>query len=730
MASALMINQLPNYELFKEQSQQYSLLRLDGKDPQFAEGKKWQRWCSKKRTYEQIGFKPGQNAGIACGPASGVIVLDEDHPEFFKEWLNGRPLPDTRTHQTGSRTRHFLYQYPDDGKVYGCRSFKRGKQTICDIKGFGGQVVAPGSIHPETGKPYIVLKDIPIVPAPEWLLELALKDNDQESDSEQVHTSPDVDVDIDSLPIKERTKRFILDGASKGGRSEPIMTVCNALVYADLTNDQIFQIFDTYPIGAKYREKGHSRHRWLEGRIKKARAKIKDRAKPRGFPCTDLGNAERFAAQHREKVRYVHMWDKWLIWDGRRWKQDGTAAVVRMAKETVRAIYKEAAECQDDDTRKALARWARSSESRAKIEAMLALSMSEAGIPVEPQELDNDDWLFNCLNGTIDLRSGSLKPHNPRDLITRLAPVTADHTATAPMWQKFQQQITNDNQDLIQFKQRIYGSALTGDTSDQCLFLHYGTGANGKSTELETIKALLGDYAKQAEFSTFLVRKNETVRNDIADLRGARFVSAIEAESGQRLAESIVKQMTGGDTLKARFLFKEHFEFKPTFKIFLAANHKPVIRGTDHAIWRRIRLIPFTVTIPEQERDPRLSDKLKAEASGILNWLLIGCAEWQESGLGVSQDVKEATEAYRDEMDTLSEFINECCLVDQQCRVTKQELYEKYEKWCSENGEEPLKKRTFGIKVTERGFQDDRLNKARFWKGIGTLERSHLELIK
>jgi len=719
----------PDYDLFKHLSEEFSLLRLHGKDPRTAEGRNWQQWCSKKRTYEQINFKPGQNAGIACGPASGVIVLDEDHPELFKEWLNGRSLPETRTHQTGSGMRHFLFRYPDDGKTYGCRSFKQGKQTICDIKGFGGQVVAPGSIHPDTGEAYIVLKDLPVAPAPEWLLSLAAREGERQSSEGQSHTSPDVDVDINSLPIKDRTKRFILDGAPKGARSEPIMTVCNALVFANLTDAQIFRVFEAYAIGEKYREKGQARHKWLQDHIDKARAKVKDRAKPRSFKCTDLGNAERFAAQHRGKVRYCHLWDKWLVWDGRRWKPDSTAVVQRMAKQTVRAIYGEAENCTDDDIRGSIAKWAGKSESRAKIEAMLVLAKSEPGIPVEPQDLDKDDWLFNCLNGTLDLRTGDVRSHNPADLITKLAPVVADPKAKASIWDKFQERITAGNDELIRFKQRMYGSALTGDTSDQCIFLHYGTGANGKSTELETIKTLLGDYAKQAEFSTFTIRKNETVRNDIADLRGARFVSAIEAESGQRLAESIVKQMTGGDTLKARFLFSEYFEFKPTFKICLAANHKPVIRGNDHAIWRRIRLIPFTVTIPEKERDLRLLQKLKAEASGILNWLLIGCAEWQKNGLGMTDSVKTATEAYRDEMDTLSDFISDCCLIDQMCQTTKQELYERYEKWCGENGEEPLKKRTFGVKMTERGFSEDRDMRARFWKGIGILERSHIHAV-
>lgn len=438
------------------------------------------------------------------------------------------------------------------------------------------------------------------------------------------------------------------------------------------------------------------------------------------FNLTDLGNAERFSGMHKHQVRYCRHWGRWLMWTGQRWMTDETGRIHQLAKETVRSIYAEAAETQDDERRKAIVKYARSSESAGKIQAMITLAQSEPPIPITPAELDTDLWLLNVSNGTIDLKSGELRKHKAGDYITKGMNVVCDPEAKCPSWDAFLERIMDGNSSLISFLQRAVGYSLTGDDSEQCIFLLYGTGANGKSSFLETIKFLLSDYAKQADFSTFAIRRSETVRNDVADLRGSRFVSVIEAESGQHLAESMVKQMTGGDTIKARFLFQEHFEFRPTFKIFLAMNHKPIIKGTDNAIWRRIRLVPFNVTIPEEERDLRLREKLKQELPGILNWALVGCAEWQENGLNMPQEVKSATDTYREEMDILSDFIGDCCLVDFRCQVTKSELWEAYEKWCESNGEEPLKRRTFKNRLIERGFKEDRTTRgSRLWKGIG-----------
>jgi putative DNA primase/helicase len=273
------------------------------------------------------------------------------------------------------------------------------------------------------------------------------------------------------------------------------------------------------------------------------------------------------------------------------------------------------------------------------------------GYPVIPEHLDQDPWLFNVENGTIDLKTGELRPHERGALITKLAPVQYDREAECPTWWKFLMRIFNGNLALIEFLQKAVGYALTGSTREQCLFFLHGLGANGKSTLLEIIHTLLGDYAHRTSSETFLIKKSGGIPNDVAALRGARLVGAVEVESGRRLAEVLIKEMTGGDRISARFLHAEWFDFKPEFKIFLAANHKPVIRGTDHAIWRRIHLIPFNVQIPKPEQDRDLPEKLKAELPGILNWALEGCQMWQLYGLEPPAEVQAATQDYREEMD-------------------------------------------------------------------------------
>lgn len=282
------------------------------------------------------------------------------------------------------------------------------------------------------------------------------------------------------------------------------------------------------------------------------------------FHLTDLGNAQRLVYRYGRDIRYCHPWNKWLTWTGTHWAIDDTAAVVRFAKDTVRQIYIEASEEEDERARKAIAEHAKRSEAKTRITNMISLAASEPGIPILPDQLDRNPWLLNVANGTIDLKTAQLKPHKREDLITKIAPVNYDPSAKCPTWLSFLDRIMNGKQELIKFLQRAIGYALTGDTSEQVIFIFHGSGANGKSTFLETISAMLGDgYAQQTPTSTLMVRRNETIPNDIARLKGARFVTAVEAEAGQRLAESLVKQMSGQDKLVARFMRGEFFEFRP-----------------------------------------------------------------------------------------------------------------------------------------------------------------------
>jgi len=437
------------------------------------------------------------------------------------------------------------------------------------------------------------------------------------------------------------------------------------------------------------------------------------------FNRTDLGNAKRLVAFHGDKIRYSFAWKKWLVWDGKTWPIDNNGQILRLAKNTVKRIYEEAGLISDKSQRKAVAKWAVSSESEHRINAMVSLAQSEEGVPISPNELDTNTYLFNCQNGTIDLRTGQLIQHNSRDFITKIIPVEYDPAAQCPQWFEFSRTIFDFNYSLIQFIQRAVGYALTGDVLEQCLFLLYGTGANGKTVFLKTISHLLSDYAQTADFETFLIKKNDGgIRNDIARIQGKRFISAIEAESGKRLSENLIKSLTGGDTISARFLFAEFFDFQPTFKLWLAANHKPNIRGTDYAIWRRIRLIPFLITISENKQDKHLEEKLKTELPGILAWAVQGCLEWQKNGLQTPGEVKTATNAYRDEMDIIGAFLSDCCILTPEVKSKASALYEKYIKWCKENREYELSQRNFRLRLSEKKLERVKSG-GNYWKGVG-----------
>jgi putative DNA primase/helicase len=440
------------------------------------------------------------------------------------------------------------------------------------------------------------------------------------------------------------------------------------------------------------------------------------------IPLTDLGNARRLASRYGARLKYVDAWGP-MYFTGTHWRRDDVGQWSGVAREVVRAIHLEAHAGLSDDRVKAILKWALSSQSRSRVESMIKLAESEPEIVTTPDIFDRDLMLLNCPNGTLDLNlnSGRLRPHNSRDHITRR--VAADYNASAPcpIWKNFLDRIMRGNVQMIEYLQRAVGYSLTGLTIEQVLFLLWGTGANGKSVFLETLSTLLGDYAQTAEFSTFLTRNVDTVRNDLAPLAGARFVAASEAGEGRRLSEVLVKSMTGGDLIKARYLFKEYFSFRPQFKLWLAANHWPIIRGTDHAIWRRVMLIPFTVTIPPDERDKRLSEKLRSELSGILAWAVEGCLAWQRQGLGTPSEVTEANASYRSDMDALGAFVEECCIVAPSAEAGAGELYASYKAWAELNGEHFENVRAFRQRMVDRGFAQTRRGAGQVWLGVGLL---------
>jgi putative DNA primase/helicase len=430
---------------------------------------------------------------------------------------------------------------------------------------------------------------------------------------------------------------------------------------------------------------------------------------------TDLSNARRLIELYGERIRFCHPWRKWLIWDSHRWAVDADGAVERMAKSVADWIWRTANTLDDAAAR----RWAAKSAGKYGVDAMLALATSE--VPISPDDMDGNEWLLNCPNGTVDLRTGEIRPHRKEDNITQLCPVEYDPNATAPTWEKFQRDVCNGDEELLAFKRRLMGYCLTGDVREQILPIAWGTGSNGKSTEIDALADTLGaDYTGTLPRSLLMVSRQERHPTELTTLFRKRLMFAHETDDGGRLSEALVKQLTGGDSITCRGMRQDFWTFLPTHKILLATNHKPDVRGTDHAIWRRLRLIPYTVKFDGERRDKSMPEKLADERPGILAWLVRGCREWQASGLAEPETVAAATREYRDAQDVLAAFLEDCCIISPSCRVKAGQLYAAYKDWTDRTGEYTQTQRKFGDAMTEREFKREHSG-GTWYIGIGLL---------
>jgi P4 family phage/plasmid primase-like protien len=435
---------------------------------------------------------------------------------------------------------------------------------------------------------------------------------------------------------------------------------------------------------------------------------------------TDLGNAERLVAAHGQDMRFCRELGAWLIWTGTHWEHDGTGRANRLAKATAKAIWREIDRAETVEEKKAIAGHAARSESSRSISAMLQLAETEPGVPIRQSKLDQDAWALSVQNGTLDLRTGELREHRRDDYITHLVPITFDPLAACPRFEQFLDEIMKGRRGLIEYLQRIIGYCLTGSVRERALLIFWGHGANGKSTLLELIADLLGEYAAKTPISTLMVKQGDAIPNDVARLRGKRFVYASEGEEGKRLAEAKIKELTGNERMVARFMHAEFFEFEPQFKIVVGTNHKPEINGTDDAIWDRVKLIPFEARFEGQAADPHLGDKLRAELPGIFAWAVRGCLEWRRSGLKAPGEVTRAVEGYRIEMDSVAQFLAECCVVDRGAQVPMGVLYMAYEAWCRDTGARAIGPKHFARRLGERGAERAKgTGGVRLWLGIG-----------
>ena len=447
--------------------------------------------------------------------------------------------------------------------------------------------------------------------------------------------------------------------------------------------------------------------------------------------ATDLRNAERFVEMHGAVVRYIHAWGKWLTWDAKRWSVDDTGSALRLAADTARVMLADAlaelntaqsafadARSSGDDKgaddaerrmkrAKQLFGHAIKTQNASKLHAILDLARADARIAIRHQELDADPWLFNVSNGTIDLRTGKLRSHDPADLITKLAPIAYDPEAKSDRWDAFLSDAQGGNDEMLTFLRRARGYTLTGLTREHVLFFLFGPTGTGKSTYFVMLHALLGDYAVRAPRGLLFVAKGERHTTDLTTLFGARFVSCSEIEEGATFDEALVKDLTGGEAVTARRMREDNWTFDPTHKIALPGNHKPNVRNFDDAIRRRVRLIPWVVQ--PSRPDKQLVEKLKTELPGILADAVRGCLEWQRAGLGEPVAVRDATDAYQDESDVLGEF---CRLYvsfkprepnEPPPSVARKTLRCVYETYCDENGLTPVGAKKFAAKLRANG---------------------------
>ncbi len=667
------------------------------------------------------------NIGIVLGrPCGGLVDIDLDCDEAVR--LAPKFLPQTSAvfGRAGKPRSHWLYRVQEPPKYLQLKD-PVTKKGMIELRADGHQTVFPPSIH-ESGE------------VVEWA---------DGARDEQGCLLPPAEVDADTLlkAVQKLGAATLLsrhwpdDGA--GTRHFCALHLSGGLMRAGWTEEQVQDfLVPILEVGDDDEEEDRLRavadtarkmdegHEQITGWPSLAEiinpdtvAKLRDwlgiKSESGQCPLSDVGNAQRLVLRHGQDLRYVAEWKSWMIWDGRRWVRD-RGEVTRRAIDTVMSIVDDARNEADPDRRTALLKWAAQSQNEKRIKALIELAKSDRTVDASPDEFDADPWLLNCSNGTLNLRTGGLLPHDRSDLSTKLAPVAYDPRAEAPTFLLFLARIMEGNEEMLSFLKRALGYSLTGITSERVLFIGQGVGKNGKSTLVNAVMGIMGDYAQQTPTETLLTKREGSIPNDVARLKGARFVAAIEADEGKRLADATIKQLTGNDTVSARFLHQEFFDFRPTCKIWLMTNHKPLIRG-GQAIWDRIRLIPFEVRIPPEEVNQDMDALLAAEYPGILAWMVAGTQEWREHGLGAPERVREATAEYREASDPLAGFFDDWCEFERLATTPKGKLRDAYHYWCrTSGGGEPLNKVQFIEKLKEKGLVEDRAGHSgeRVWLGV------------
>jgi len=658
----------------------------------------------------------GGNVGLALPP--GVVAVDVEDPVTARACDADDPA--WQWSRQGEERGHALYRASGELRQ-GDLDIPGAPAPVKTRIGGRGFIVCSPSVHPETGEPYTWARELPAetaelpeLPEP-WAEQLREPRRTNGNGSGDNHAGAG-----DRISEGQRNATLAsLAGTMRrrGMAPEEILAGLRAInsrrCDPPLPEDEVERIAQSvgrYPPGGGKSEQPRDESESVEGEEREAQSEH----------TTDLGNARRLVAEHGRDLLYVGTHAHWYAWDGARYQRDETGEVVRRAQATVRGLWHEAMSLpKDHDARGRMVMHALRSEGEPSIRRMIALARVQPEVAVRSEDLDAHPELLATPSGTVELGTGELHPPRREDRITRATRAPCDPEAVAPRWEGFLERVLPDV-EVRAFVRRAVGYSLLGTTAEHVLLILWGRGANGKSTFLETLLHVLGDYATTTPTETLLAQRETSIPNDLAALRGVRFVTSVETGEGRRLAEAKIKAMTGADTLSARFMRGEWFTFRPQFQLWLATNHKPEVRGTDHAIWRRLRLVPFTETIPEHEQDRELPNRLREEAPGILRWAVQGCLEYRERGLAAPQAVLAATEGYRREQDLLGDFLEERCVVGAGQWVWASELFKAWTTWCEENGEKSGTQKALGERLAERGFEPHKGTKGRrTWRGLG-----------
>jgi len=430
---------------------------------------------------------------------------------------------------------------------------------------------------------------------------------------------------------------------------------------------------------------------------------------------TDVSNAKRLVSIFGKDIRYVPLWKSWMHWTGQYWekceagRQGYPKQLIICAEKTAARLRQEAGENEDSEYSARLYKHASASESWTRIKSMINLAEAEPGITMSPDGFDRNKFLFNVQNGTLDLLNRIFRDHMREDYITKISPIEYNESAKNPRWQAFLNRVMQGNPEMIAYLQNFAGQCLTGEVREKAMYVFWGSkGNNGKTTFIEQIQYILNQYAQSIPIDSLMKSENKRIPNDIAGLQGARFVYASEPELGDVLSEGMIKKLTGMNTIKARFLNQEFFQFMPEFKLVIETNNQPHIKVVDGGTWNRVKCIPWVEEIPEAEQDKSLRYKLQVEGSGVLNWMIEGCYAWLDGGMKIPEIVRQVTEDYKEDSDKFADFLNYAFVKDSQGFMASDILYILYKMWCSNNEQYPVASNTFSMMMKERGYQSMR----------------------